>query len=149
MQLSVNPEQKPKIVIDTNVLVSAGLGKQGYSHKIVLQISGGIVQNFTSEAILNEMRDVFGRKEITSRVSENDRAFLLAVYEQKSIQVEPMYILGKITEDLDDDKFFHCAMAANADFIVSGDKQVLKIKEFEKIKVVSPKDFLSEFSEQP
>lgn len=145
MQLFIKPEQKPKIVIDTNILVSAGLGKLGHSYKIVTQISGGVVQNFTSEEILNEIHDVFNREEITSRISENDRSFLLAVYEQKSIKVAAVNAMEKIAKDSDDDKFFHCAIEAKADFLISGDKQhVLKIKKYQQIRVLSPKEFLEE-----
>ena len=148
MQLSINPEQKPKIVIDTNILVSAGIGKYGHSNKIVGQISGGLVENFTSEEILGEIRDVFNREEITSKISENDRRFLLAVYEQKSIKVNPMHTLDKIAKDPDDDKFFYCALAANADCIISGDPHLLKIKEFQNIKVLRPKEFLEQAKNQ-
>ncbi len=144
MTLFTKPEKKPKIVIDTNILVSAGLGKLGYSHQIIVQISGGAVQNFTSEEILAEVRDVFGRKEITGRISETDRNFLLAVYEEKSVRVKPAPISEKISQDSDDDKLFHCAVAAKVDFVVSGDPHVLNVKEFQKIRVLSPKEFLSE-----
>jgi predicted nucleic acid-binding protein len=60
------------------------------------------------------------------------------------IQVKKNYFWRLITVDPDDNKFVDCAIAANADFIVTDDKhfKVLKTIEFPKVKVVGKKEFL-------
>jgi len=46
---------------------------------------------------------------------------------------------------LDINKILECALEAQASFIVSGDKHLLEIKEYKGIKIISPKEFLSQF----
>lgn len=51
----------------------------------------------------------------------------------------------KIVEnDPDDDKFFECAVALKAKYIISGDKEVLEVEEYMGIKILSPKQFIDE-----
>ncbi|MBI5554017.1 MAG: putative toxin-antitoxin system toxin component, PIN family [Candidatus Diapherotrites archaeon] len=128
--------------MDTNILVSAGLGKLGFSFKVFESVSGGLLHNFSSREILDELHDVFGRSEITSRINQKDRTFLLGVYEQKSIFVEPALKLRIVPGDADDDKFIHCALAAKAGYVVSGDQHLLKLKNYQGVRMVSPKDFI-------
>ncbi len=46
-------------------------------------------------------------------------------------------------EDPSDNKFLECAIEGKADYLVSGDNHLLKLKEFEKVKIISVTDFLS------
>ena len=57
---------------------------------------------------------------------------------------EQLKKLSIIKDDLDDNKVLECAKAGKVDFIVSNDKHLLKLKNFEKIKIVSPKEFFIE-----
>lgn len=50
-----------------------------------------------------------------------------------------------VKNDPDDDKFIECAVALKADVIVTGDKEVLNIKEYVGIKILSPQQFLEYF----
>ena len=56
--------------------------------------------------------------------------------------VESSEKLQIIKEDADDNKILECAVACKADFIVTGDNHLLKLREFRKIRIVSPKEFL-------
>ncbi|RCK78438.1 MAG: hypothetical protein OZSIB_1358 [Candidatus Ozemobacter sibiricus] len=47
-----------------------------------------------------------------------------------------------MVEDPDDDKFLECAIALNADFIVSGDRHLLELGDYMGIKILNPRDFL-------
>ncbi len=49
-----------------------------------------------------------------------------------------------IKKDPEDDKFIRCASAANAKFIISGDRHLLALKEYQEIKILSPADFIKE-----
>jgi predicted nucleic acid-binding protein len=60
----------------------------------------------------------------------------------------PVKVSRRITvidDDPDDDKFIECAVASRAGFIVSGDKHLLKLKEYKGIKIMKAADFLSLF----
>ena len=52
----------------------------------------------------------------------------------------------KISRDLDDDKFIECAKDADALYIVSGDKDLLVIKQYENIKIITAKEFCDNYS---
>jgi predicted nucleic acid-binding protein len=56
--------------------------------------------------------------------------------------VEPKFTLEVITADPDDDRILECAVAGNADLIVSGDRHLTKFKAFRSIGIVRPIDFL-------
>ena len=51
---------------------------------------------------------------------------------------------GKITEanDPDDNKFLECALEANADFLITGNKKHFPLKSFHRTRIVSPRDFI-------
>ena len=51
-----------------------------------------------------------------------------------------------VEDDPDDDIFFECAVALKAQFIIWGDKDVLNIEEYMGVKVVSPKQFIQEYT---
>lgn len=57
--------------------------------------------------------------------------------------VEPEEKLNIVKDDSDDNKILECAKAGNVDFVVSSDNHLLKLKEFEKIKIITPAEFLS------
>mgnify|MGYP005846655037 CR=1 FL=1 len=66
--------------------------------------------------------------------------FLTIVLEAASI-IEPGIRMDIIREDPDDNRILECAVAASADFIVSGDKHLLDLKRFQAIQIVSPEVF--------
>jgi len=61
---------------------------------------------------------------------------------EKSIIVIPDNKLEIIKDDPDDNKFLEAAVQGKAEFIISQDKHLLKIIEYERIKIVHPKDFI-------
>ena len=60
---------------------------------------------------------------------------------RNSIVVEPEEKIRAVKDDPKDDIFIEAAVAGSADFIVSQDKEVLKLKEFRGIKIVTPEEF--------
>jgi predicted nucleic acid-binding protein len=50
-----------------------------------------------------------------------------------------------IKDDPADDKFIHCAKAGKANTIISGDRHLLRLKTYQKIKILTPSKFLNEF----
>ena len=60
---------------------------------------------------------------------------------RNSIVVEPKEKIRAVKDDPKDDIFIEAAVAGSADFIVSQDKEVLKLKEFRGIKIITPEEF--------
>ncbi|MEI7961554.1 MAG: putative toxin-antitoxin system toxin component, PIN family [archaeon] len=64
------------------------------------------------------------------------------------ILVNPREKVFAVVEDPDDNKVLEVAIEANVDFIVSGDKHLLKLKEFRGINILTAKDFLDFYNPQ-
>ncbi len=61
---------------------------------------------------------------------------------ENAILVEPSEKLDIVKEDSDDNKFLEAAITGNAGYVITQDKHLLKIKEFQGIKIVKPEQFL-------
>ena len=62
---------------------------------------------------------------------------------KNSILIEPTSKIEAIKEDLDDNKFIEVAVDGKANFIVSQDRHLLNLKEFQGIRIVSPNEATS------
>ncbi len=138
--------KKVKVVFDTNVWISIlfkkTLGKEfsGIFKKEKIEVC-------TSEEILKEISRVLMYSKIDellelSGVSERE---IIQRIIENSILIRPKFKLKIIREDLEDNKILDCALQANVDFIVSGDRHLLKLKKFKNIKIVTPREFLDIF----
>ena len=63
----------------------------------------------------------------------------------KSDLVTPQPLSERVCEDPDDDKFLACAMAGKTKFVISGDKQLLKVSNYRSIKIITPRKFVDEY----
>ena len=127
----------PKIVVDTNIFVSGLLNPlSGKPAKLIdfLPLRHKRYQLLVSKKIFKEYEDVINRFD---RISSSKRKMLLAKIRAHSNWIKPQKTFTVIKEDPDDNKFLECAVAGKADFIVSGDKHLLKLKEFHDIKIIT------------
>ena len=131
------------VVIDTNVFVSSLLNPAGTPGKIIDLWKMGRITLCLSREILDEYLEVIARFGISSDPAVAD---LLKIFEGRCNQ---MYIaqtapLTVIKDDPKDNRFIECAVAAGAGFIISGDRHLLKLKQFREIKIVTPAAFIRE-----
>jgi len=105
-------------VIDSNVLISAAVKAQGWQALVVDLVAFRAVEMFVSEAVLAEYREVFSRPKF-SRLDSKDVAHLLAMIEAEATMVTPTEQLT-ISKHDSDNRFYECADAAAADYIVTG-----------------------------
>lgn len=127
------------VVPDTNVLISSIFWDKGSSHKIAALAIQQKITNFTSPELLNELAKVLRVKfEQPEDIIERQLA-LVANYSQI---IEPKIKVNVIKEDPSDDKVVECALSCNAEFIVSGNNHLLKIRTYKGIKITKPKEFL-------
>jgi putative PIN family toxin of toxin-antitoxin system len=129
-----------KVVGDTNVLVSALLfgGKPG---KLIPLWQRGAINSLASKEIIDEYLRVLTYPKF--KLAEEDINFLL--YEEilpyfEVIDVEPGSRI--IKKDPEDDKFIRCALAGKAEWIISGDRHLLALKTYQKVKILTPSSFL-------
>jgi len=128
---------KIRVVLDTNVLVSA-LGYDGKPEECLLTAMDEAVP-VTSEDILDEVDRVMRYDNIPIEPSE--RRTFLRVLRGVSEVVNPDKSLD-IVEDSDDNKFLEAAVDGEADYIISGDDDLLRVGEFHGAEVLSPAEFL-------
>lgn len=130
-----------RLVIDTNVVIS-GIFWKGIPNKILKKWFDGEFEVFISAYILAEYEEVL--KRIGSGLSlEEIREWIELIITHSSIII-PSGKLNVIEADPDDDMFIECAFYGDADFIISGDNHLLKLKEYKGIKIVSPGQFVNE-----
>lgn len=125
-----------RVVLDTNVVVSAFWG--GVPEQVVQAWFEGRYLLLISPPVLLEYKIVLDR---LLPGSEATARFLHAVY-LKAIAVEPQMTLDLVPEDPTDNRFLECAVEGRASYLVSGDRHLLKLKEFQGLRIVQPRTFL-------
>ena len=125
-----------KIVLDTNVFIS-GIFWKGTPRKIVELWACRKIQTVITKSIFEEYIDVIKRFDEGRTITRRWKAF---VVENSQIIEEKMQI--KICRNPDDDKFLSCALLGEADYLVSGDDDLLSLKTIGTTKIVNPAQFL-------
>jgi len=128
-----------RVVLDTNVIVSALLTDQGLPALILdLAISRNI-QLFYSQALMSEYEEVLSRRRFNfpSKKVKNT----LAEIKCASIEVFPTQTIALITEDPADNRILEASQAAQADYIITGNKKHFPFPKFKRTRIVSPREF--------
>lgn len=135
-----------RVILDTNVLVSALLKKSSAPHKIYQLFKEQKFTLITSPAILYEIEEVISRDYIVKRtqMTSSEREEFIKEIIDLSYVVPGLKQVKVIKDYPDDDKFIACASEGNAHYIVSGDKHLLDLKDYQGIKIVTPRQFLEE-----
>jgi putative PIN family toxin of toxin-antitoxin system len=133
-----------KAVLDTNLFISALLTAEGNPAKILNRWKAGSFDLVISLPILKEIKRVILYPKIRKRLNWTDieiNEFLLGLA-QFSFMVSGESKVDVIKDDPSDNKFLACAFEGNADYIVTGDQHLLKIKEYKGIRIISSKEFM-------
>jgi uncharacterized protein len=128
-----------KAILDTNVLIS-GVFWKGVPFEILKAWQKHRFRLVISLPILYEYHRVLD--EMSKRRSLSVLSSVLEVIELQSEMVEPVSFAKAVCDDPDDDKFLEAALAANADYVVSGDTALLSVKNYHRIQIVRPALFL-------
>ena len=124
------------IVLDTNVLVAA-LVAEGLCREVVHRAVRRRMLA-SSTRLLDELDSTLKRK---FTITPATAAFLKAFRHQCRL-VEPLVLRKPVCRDADDDLVLATAVAAGAELIVTGDDDLLVLKEYEGVAIVSPRRFL-------
>lgn len=133
----------PKVVLDVNVWVSALLWG-GKPAEIVKAAEDGKVAIVASEEIVGEISQVLNYpklRKVYQAAGLRHKDLVEAVLKVVKF-VEVSKRVSVVVEHPADDKFIECALAANADYIVSGDRHLLKIGGYQRTRVLSVSEFL-------
>lgn len=140
---------KPKTVIDTNILISSTIAPKGKPNQIIEAWKEGLFFLVISDQILKEVQDVAKRERLINKYRLfperiNRLIESLKVGAEKTIQISEQK-QSVSSRDPKDNKLLACALGGKADFLVSGDEDLLVLNGNPKLgnlKIVSPKEFL-------
>lgn len=136
-----------KVVIDSNIWISALLVAQGKSRELInLFDSGAFVVSYPAW-LVDEIRKTACKPRLAIRIRPNDLLNLIALIEQQGILVEPADVVP-VSRDPKDDVFLACAHASRSDYLVSGDEDLLVLDEYLGTKIVTVSQFLEILSNQ-
>ncbi len=130
-----------RLVFDTNIIISAMLFEGSKPSKAFgVGIKQGVI--LFSSSTLSELEDVLWRKKFDPYISHEERKQFLSSFILHSTPVE---INETITEcrDSKDNKFLELAVCGKADFIISGDKDLLILNPFRNIQILTPHNFIN------
>lgn len=133
-----------RAVIDTGVLVSALIRRQGAPGAVLGMLRVGRFTAIYSTETLLEVVEVLGRPKFRSKyhIESDDITALINLVRLRGELVKPQHEVT-VCRDPKDDKFLEAALAGNADCIVSGDADLLVLNPFEGISILSPAEFLT------
>ncbi len=131
-----------RVVVDTNVLISAVLQPQGPPQAVVDTVLAERIAPLFCDATFEELRSRLRRRKFDRYVGHASREFhlerLADVAEWVAISGTPMGC-----RDPDDDKFLETALRGGADCLITGDRDLLEMSPFMGIPIVTPAGFLA------
>jgi putative PIN family toxin of toxin-antitoxin system len=130
---------KPRVVLDTNVLVSGLLG--GTTTDVIRRWRAGDLLMILSPEIMAEYEGVLNRPKF--RLPKWVVQDMLAYIRASAEWVTPVAEEPSVARDASDDKFLFAAASGRADYLVSADPDLLDLKELRNIPIVPPWEFLS------
>lgn len=133
---------RPKVVLDTNIFISALALFSESADQIIELARRGEVELYISKPILMEFKRVLTVK---FHYSENDANERLASIIRVATLVKPKERFSAVQNDESDNRILECAFAAKANFIISGDKHLKNLGEFKSIKILSPSEFIRDY----
>jgi putative PIN family toxin of toxin-antitoxin system len=136
-----------RTVPDTNIVVS-GLLWRGNPRRILDAARDGIIELYTSPVLLEELEDVLIREKFAERLKAAGITVqeLVEGYSALAMVIDAEPIEPVIIRDPDDDAVLACAITAEAEIIVSGDDDLLHLKEHQGIRILTATKFLAELS---
>lgn len=134
-----------RVVFDTNVVVSSVLSGQGVPAQLVrrwrtkgfdLVVSSSVLAEYGRALSYSQLRPLHGLDDVAIAQTVDD-------FRQEALVVEPPETLAVVEQDESDNRFFECAVAGEAEVIVSGDRHLLGMGEYRGIRVLTPAAFIA------
>ena len=137
-----------RLVLDTNTVVSGLLWNNAPSKLLDVALEGRIAL-FTTHALLFELVDVLPRAKFAKRVAASQLTIeqLIARYAVLAQTIEPA-VISPVSTDPDDDHVLACALGANVDLIISGDADLLNLKQHQRIPIITAAEALTRIEKQ-
>ena len=132
----------PKVTIDANTLVSGFLEGGGPPSTIVDLWQSGEVEVCLSKHIVSTVEEVWRRPYFVARADRIDRALAVDLMNEQAGSCDPDPSVTGVADDDEDDLVLGPAVAAAADFLVTGDAGLPRIGEYRGVRIVTAREFL-------
>lgn len=130
-----------RVVLDANVLVS-GIISPGICRSIIRSLEEDKFVMVLSPPLLEDFLRALEKPKVKRLTTPAILEEIIALIHKKAFIVEPK-VKFKVCRDPSDDAVLECAVAAGAEIIATGDKDLLTVKSFRGIAVLSPRTFAS------
>jgi putative PIN family toxin of toxin-antitoxin system len=132
-----------RVVFDTNLIVS-GMLWSGSPHKVLQLAIEQRVIAITSEGLVEELRDVLKRKKFEKYLERLQKTpeMLVMAYLDYATVVEPSQLADEKIRDADDVKVLEVAIGGKASYIVSGDDDLLSLRNYAGIAIITARQLL-------
>ncbi len=131
------PQEMQKVILDTNVIISA-LISRGIPSKILTLVLRHKIELQLSEAVFSEYVKVIMRPKFSSIPNFQVNAeIVINRIEELAVRTEPTQVLNVI-KDENDNRFLELALATNADYLITGNSKDFKIDQFDNTIVLAP-----------
>ena len=139
----------PKIVIDTNILVSALRSRNGASYRLILLLDSGLYIPIVSVPLVLEYESAAKKLLGRIRLSKKDVEAVIDYFCAQALTVEIFYQWRPFLKDPKDDMVLEAAVASGCSHIVTFNIKDFSGSEQFGIRIVSPQTFLSEIGVKP
>ena len=133
-----------RVVIDTNVFISALLNPVGIPRKVI-NIAFNQFTILQSEATYQELATRISKNKFDKYLEKDDKLDFLLSLKNRSLFVEFVHETT-ICSDSDDNKFLELALSGMAQYIITGDNDLLILNTYQRIPIITPAEFLDLFS---
>ena len=133
-----------RAVVDTNILIRAIIKPEGTVGPVIKRLRTGEYTLVYSQPLVDELLAKLALRRIREKyqLTDQDTDDILAIIALWGILVDPARKV-KVCRDPKDDMFIEAALAGEAKQVVTGDRDLLILEEFESIRFVTPREFLS------
>lgn len=135
-----------RVVLDANQFVSAILNPDGPSAKVLNGWREGLFEMVISTSIIDEIRRVLNYPRLSKIHKKSTKEINLFLEDLEALAfVAPERLsLSVVADDPTDDKYLVAALEGEAKYIVTGDSDLLKVREYEGVKIFTARAFLNE-----
>jgi uncharacterized protein len=134
-----------RAVLDTNLLVSALLMPLGIPARVLAAAYASVFRCLSSEAIVDEVSRTLDRSRVQRKYTINpSEALRLSGFLRSDLVLTPLTVtVSSIATHPEDDLILATAVSARADYLVTGDRQLLALQSFQGVQIISPREFLA------
>jgi len=133
-----------RAVVDTSVLIRYLIKPSAAVRELIeVRWLGDEAQVVTAPELIRELEEVLARDYIQALIQPEEGHALLNAIHRKAELLPPLGTPPSFTRDPKDDKFVACALAGNASYVITLDKDILALRALGDVRMVTPGEFLA------